>query len=95
MYLDLDIDLDLDFELNSLKEKEQTATWTEKQALFKRKCLLRNLSMLNVYGFNSSRFDLSVLVGYLQTYAQKRNMELKLLKKGSRYFNISIGANPD
>ena len=47
--------------------------------------------MLNVYGFNSSRFDLSVLVGYLQTYAQRRNMELKLLKKGSRYFNISIG----
>ena len=45
----------------------------------------------NVYGFNSSRFDLSVLIPYLEYYAQNNGLELKLLKKGSRYFNISIG----
>ena len=78
-------------ELAKIKQQEKEAYWFEKQQLFKKKRFLKDLLAFNVFGFNSSKFDLTVMVGYLLTYATQNNKKFNVLKKGSRYFNITIG----
>ena len=46
--------------------------------------------MFSVCGFNSRNFDMKVLIGYIVVYAEERNLELKLLKKGASYFQLDI-----
>ena len=66
-----------------LKLQEESCTWKEKQALFARKSFLKNLKMFNIFGFNSSKFDLAVLIPYIGKYAEEKGKTLNVLKRGN------------
>ena len=61
-----------------------------KQAANLKKHQIKEQLMFSVYGFNSRKFDMKVLVGYILVYAKERDLEIKLLKKGSSYFQLDI-----
>ena len=61
-----------------------------KQAANLKKHQIKEQLMFSVYGFNSRKFDMKVLVGYILVYAEERDLEIKLLKKGSSYFQLDI-----
>ena len=64
---------------------EETATWKEKQAVFGQKAMLKNIMMFNVYGFNSGKFDLAVLISYIGQYAENKDKSMNVLKRGKSF----------
>ena len=58
---------------------------------------LRKYLELNVFGYNSSRYDLKILMGYIIESLERRQIVtdlrsgLRILKKGSAYFTIKFG----
>ena len=50
---------------------------------------LERLTKLSVYGFNSSRFDCPVIAGDLFSHLKKHDGNVRILKKGAAYFQIS------
>ena len=46
---------------------------------------------LNVFGFNSSRFDIPILIGGIVQYANKYKIKPETLKKGAKYLTLSVG----
>ena len=63
----------------------------EYQDAFVKRCQLKEQLTFSIFGFNSQKFDMKVLVGYIVVYAKERKMEISLLKKGSSYFQLEIG----
>ena len=53
--------------------------------------MLKNLTSFSCFGFNSSKFDLAVLIGYLAVWAKNKELKIDVLKRGSKYFNIQVG----
>ena len=51
---------------------------------------LRPSLRLNVYGFNSSKFDIPVIAGLLFDVLTKRKIKINLMKKGARYFSVEF-----
>ena len=70
--------------------KDTSIRWTTKQPLLSRKQQLKEQLQFSVFGFNAAKFDMKVLLGYVATYAKKKNLDVELLKKGSIYFNFTI-----
>ena len=68
----------------------QTRNKTKKAAAHLKKMAIKEQLMFSVYGFNSRKFDVKVLIGYMIVYAKARNLEINLLKKGSMYFQLDI-----
>lgn len=66
--------------------------WHEQRKLYGEKAKLQTLMSLPIFGFNSSKFDLKVLVPYMVKYANNNDLakEVRVLKKGSNYFSFSI-----
>ena len=58
---------------------------------------LKKYSELNVFGYNSSRYDLTILMGYIIESLERRQIVtdlrsgLQILKKGSAYFTLKFG----
>ena len=52
---------------------------------------LRNYEQLHVFGFNSSRFDLPVLIGGIVQFASQRDIRPETLKKGTKYITLTVG----
>ena len=46
---------------------------------------------LSVFGFNSAKFDLKIMLGYMVVYADSRDLAVRVLKRGTAYFSIQIG----
>ena len=74
-----------------LQLKNSFGKKTENQDAFVRRCQLKEQLIFSLYGFNSQKFDMKVLVGYIVVYATERKMEISLLKKGSSYFQLEVG----
>ena len=72
---------------------ESCENFHESRKLYAEKSKLQSLMSLPIFGFNSSKFDLKVLVPYLVKYAQNNGMEkdVKVLKKGANYFSFCLG----
>ena len=51
--------------------------------------VLNNWKILDVYGFNSSKFDLPVLAAPLFHLLISRDEKPQVMKRGSRYFSIA------
>ena len=47
---------------------------------------------LTVFGYNSSKFDLPVLIGGIVKFANERNLNVKPLKVGCRYMSLVVGS---
>ena len=52
---------------------------------------LKTYYQLNIFGFNSSRFDIPVLIGGIVQYAYSLGIKPECLKKGSKYLTLSVG----
>ena len=89
---DNEMDQDLIRELQDINERlrDTRNPWSEKKMLFARKGQLKEQLKMSVYGFNSSKFDMKVLLSYMVTYAKTKNLEVEILKKGSIYFNLTL-----
>ena len=64
---------------------------SEHEAAFAKRCQLKEQLTFSIFGFNSQKFDMKVLVGYIVVFAKERKMEISLLKKGSSYFQLEVG----
>ena len=71
---------------------ENCDNYHESRKLYGEKNKLQSLMTLPVFGFNSAKFDLKVLVPYLTRYAHNNGLEdkVRVLKKGANYFSFSI-----
>ena len=49
------------------------------------------LSQHNIFGYNSSKYDLPVLMPFIVSWAKKNNQQIKVLKRGSAYICLQIG----
>ena len=74
-----------------LELKNSFGKKNEHQDAFVKRCQLKEQLTFSIFGFNSQKFDMKVLVGYIVVYAEERKMEISLLKKGSSYFQLEIG----
>ena len=55
------------------------------------KFALEKLSRMSVFGFNSSKFDMKLLIGYICIYAFRRKMKMPdLVTRGTSYFSVTI-----
>ena len=72
------------------QEKSQTTDYLEGRKIFKEINALKQLTLLNTFGFNSRKFDLAVLLPFLSKYSEIYDEKIEILKKGSQYFNISL-----
>ena len=73
--------------------EEDAATNRQIPFILRRTCLqqLKNLKRLTTFGFNSSRFDLKLIVPYLAHYAHARNLPPPaILKRGTAYFSVEL-----
>ena len=59
--------------------------------LYQLRHYLRDLSLLNVFGFNSGRFDLNVLIPFIACWAAKRSVPLRCLKRATSYISLQVG----
>ena len=78
-------------EIDRITELMKNATFKTRGQLLKTQTALVDLTVFNCFGFNSSRFDLSVMFGFMANYANRKRLKINVLKKGSKYFNIIIG----
>ena len=62
----------------------------QKQKWYRLKNSLKKASQLCVFGFNSSKFDLKVLIGYMAIYCRDKNLDIQVLKRDSKYFSVQI-----
>ena len=46
---------------------------------------------LSVFGFNSARFDLPVMLPYIVGWATKRGVPIECLKRGTSYITLRVG----
>ncbi len=55
---------------------------------------LKTYAMLNVFGYNSSKYDLQILMQYILKALEEReigtNTAVRLLKKGQAYFSVDF-----
>ena len=86
----LDPEIVREYEEVNEKLRDTSRPWSEKRLLFTRKQQLKEQLKLSVYGFNSSKFDMKVLLSYLVTYAKNKNLKIEVLKKGAIYFNLTL-----
>ena len=71
------------------KLKQEKAPWHEYQAIWKYKRVLRKFTQLDVFGFNSGKFDLPTIAGPLLWELQQSSKKVSILKKMASYFTIS------
>jgi hypothetical protein len=69
--------------------KSQNAKWTAFTSLFMYQKELEKLSRLDVFGFNSARFDLPCIAGPLFLILKEKFKKVEVLKKNSSYISIS------
>ena len=58
---------------------------------FSRMNYLKRYMRMNVYGFNSQKFDMPCIIGGLSHYCLKNNLEIDVLKRSTSYMNVTIG----
>lgn len=79
---------------NALAKLEEKITLLErglkKSMLLKYKSHLKKYRQLNTYGFNSSKFDIPVLIGGIMKYANRSDLKVETLKKGSKYITLQV-----
>ena len=63
----------------------------ERTKLFKYLGYLKTFSSLIVFGYNSSKFDVPVLIPYLLTIGRRLGFQPNAIKKGTRYINFEVG----
>ena len=80
-----------EYEELQLQLKNSFGKKSEHQDAFVKRCQLKEQLTLSIFGFNSQKFDMKVLVGYIVVYAKERKMEISLLKKNSNYFQLEVG----
>ena len=71
------------------KLKDDGAKKIQYQELYSFLRVLNNWKILEVYGFNSSKFDLPVLAAPLFHLLISRDEKPQVMKRGSRYFSIA------
>ena len=49
------------------------------------------LSQHNIFGYNSSKYDLPVLMPFIVNWAKKNDQRIKTLKRGTAYISLQIG----
>ena len=94
--MDLQKKIQLPLEMENALEKMGEETKEMKQSPEKSRIegyasYLRTYKQLHVFGFNSSRFDLPVLIGGIVQFASKIDLEPEVLKKGSQYITLTVG----
>ena len=47
---------------------------------------------LSIFGFNSARFDLHVLLPYIVSWAVRRGLKIECLKRGTSYITLRVGS---
>ena len=72
-----------------LRLKAANMKWYHYSELLKFKRTLNSLCSLDIFGFNSSRFDLPVIYAPLVMELKKRFSKVSILKKGTSYISIS------
>ena len=63
----------------------------EQRKLYNYLQFLKNITSLIIYGFNSSKFDLPILMPYLITIGGRLGFESNCIKKGLKYINFTMG----
>ena len=53
---------------------------------------LKELSLFNVFGFNSGRFDLNVLIPFIAVYAARRSLPMRCLKRTNSFISLQVGS---
>ena len=46
---------------------------------------------LSTFGFNSSRFDIPVMLPYIVSWAVRRGVRIECLKRGTSYMTLRVG----
>ena len=69
--------------------KSKNAKWTAFTPLFMYQKELEKLTRLDVFGFNSARFDLPCIAGPLFLILKEKFKKVEVLKKNSSYISIS------
>ena len=75
-------------EEKQIEMKRDDAKWWEMAFLSKYKRAMKNLQLLDTFGFNSSKFDIPVLMAPLILELKKRGGRLNILKKNTAYISI-------
>ena len=69
---------------------EKTKNHFQLQKLYRLKNSVKKARQMSVFGFNSSKFDLKVLIGYMAIYARDKKLDMQILKKDSKYFSVQL-----
>jgi len=77
----------LDFMTFEMKKKK--VPWNEYQTIWRYKRALRNLTQLDIFGFNSGKFDLPCIAGPLLAELKNGSKKVSILKKMTSYFTIT------
>ena len=59
--------------------------------LYQMKRFLGGCVELCVYGFNSARFDLPVMLPFIVNWAIQRGVSIECLKRGTSYITLRVG----
>ena len=60
--------------------------------LFRLRKRLEQLARFTVFGFNSGRFDLPVLLPYIVNWATRRGIKMSCLKRTTSFISFELGA---
>ena len=53
---------------------------------------LQELMELSIFGFNSARFDLPILLPHIVSWATKHGHQIECLKRGTSYITLRVGS---
>ena len=93
--LRMQVDPQILLALDRLKEHQKSPpAGYDKEDLFKLSTHLKSFTVLPIYGYNSSRYDLNIIFSMITKCYEERGFNrsaVNLLKKGRAYFSFSIG----
>ena len=69
--------------------KKKRAPWNEYQTIWRYKRALRSFTQLDIFGFNSGKFDLPCIAGPLLAELNNVSTKVSILKKMTSYFTIT------
>ena len=51
----------------------------------------KRMKLHNVFGYNSGRFDLNVLIPYIVNWSARQNAPIEVLKRTNTYITLTVG----
>ena len=88
----IEVPAEIEEAMEKMDEQIKNLTYGPKRSkIVQMRSYLQKYKQLHTFGFNSSKFDLPVLIGGIVKFASAHDIKPKPLKKGAKYITLEVG----